>query len=362
MSRSSEPQTKRRKIAPHIEQRRRPLRQEIQDSAARGFKKIVRNHAQNAGSEDAELSSEPPSDEDSGFREDDEADSLESTGEDFSPDDSDVSEGNEKSPQNELQSISFGALADAQDALPQANDNSLTSKQLGSGPEKTDKLKALRERLGELHAKSTKQSNISTEGKEHKSSIAQRTSKHAPPEQTSRRQVSRYRDVVDTSHIFDPNKTRQKLQGDPRFNAAAGSIDHEKVRRTYAFLNDYAEKELQDLKNTLAEGKKRKRGKMSEDEQAELKKEIVRRENRLKAIAKKNRERDVALEHKRGERQKVQEGKKPFFLKKGQIKEEAKSQQQAAMKTKDKEKSEQRKRRRQEQKEMKRRPGERRTR
>lgn len=316
---------------------------------------------QSAGRDDTlDLSSDPPSDRDEGFREDDEASSDQGSegedslqGSDHEVDSVDESEDGTRTQENELRSISFGALAEAQDSLPNATRRKGAIQTNGiDGKSRRESLKTLRHQLSELP-------NATISKSKHSEKI-QRGSKHAPTEQSSKRQVSRRREVIDTSQLCGANAKGQKLQGDPRFSAATGSVDHNKIRKNYAFLHEYAQKELQELRDTLREGKKRKRWKMSEDEQAEVKKEIMRRENRMKAEAQKEKEREVAQKHKKEEREKIKKGKKPFYLKKNKMKEEAKNQTWEGMKSKDKQKAEQRKRRRQEQKEMKRKPGERR--
>ncbi|KAL9084351.1 MAG: hypothetical protein Q9159_005259 [Coniocarpon cinnabarinum] len=268
----------------------------------------------------------------------------------------------EREQKAQLRALSFGVLADAQDALPSAqrvrkrdqNDESRTGKE--------QKLEGLRERLAELREKKTgkRSSESSREPKPEHERDTHRSSKHAPTEQSSKKQVTRRRDVTDASHLYDADSRAHRLQGDPRFNAASGSVDREKTRRNYAFLSEYAQHELQDLRASLEEGKRSKRNKLTAEQETNLKKEIVRRENRMKTEAQREREREIASKHKREERQKVSEGKTPYYMKKGQVKELARKEMWEGMKKGQQEKSEQKRRRRQEAKTMKRKPAERR--
>ena len=373
------PSLKRRKLShdllePH-QSSSRPLKDQIQALNANNFRPSSRNQTKDKCSSSgvSDHSPDPPTDEDEGFREDDEVSDRQSSEKDsttdFSDDEDekresvDEASGDDndmKKQQNELRSISFGALADAQDSISKTSPLKASS----AGESNTNKKNALTA-LRNLTRPAKTSVDVKRKAQDTQSRTrdkTQRVSKHAPTEQSSKRPVTRRREAIDTSHMFDANAQNWKIQSDPRFNAAVGFVDYEKVRKNYAFLNEYAEKELQDLKTTLDEGKKRKRGKMSEEEQAEMRKEIGRRENRIKAKAQKEKEREIAQRHKKEERAKVKEGKQPFFLKRGKLKQEAQSQVWEGMKAKEKQKAEQRRRRRQDQKEMKQKPGERRVR
>ena len=305
------------------------------------------------------------SNEDSGSREDD--DLSEANSHDQFSDVSEASDEEDhevRKQKDELRTLPFGVLADAQDALPTNGRRRRTSSNAAPAADgdKDQKLQSLRDRLAELREKKTGKTP-SKAPKQHGTQGMgphQRESKHAPGEQSSTRQVTRRRQVIDTSHLHDAHSLSRKLQGDPRFNAASGGVDSEKLRKNYSFLNDYAQTELKDLKASLVDGKKRKRGKLTEEEEVGLKREIVRRENRTKAEAQKYKEREIASKHKKEERQKVKEGKTPFYMKRGQIKEQARQEEWDGMKKKDKEKAEQKRKRRHEAKEMKRKPPERR--
>jgi ribosomal RNA-processing protein 36 len=160
---------------------------------------------------------------------------------------------------------------------------------------------------------------------------SRRQSKHAPAEMSSKRPVSRKRSVIETP------KPRVR---DPRFDSALGAVNREQVRRNYAFVDGYVDDEIGALKRTLKEQKalaaepgnnnrrrkkkKKPKGveKMSAEELEELKRELNRKESRRAAQAARDREAEVRRDHRRGEREKVAEGKRPFYLKRSEVREE----------------------------------------
>mmetsp|Transcript_1752 Transcript_1752/g.2982 ORF Transcript_1752/g.2982 Transcript_1752/m.2982 type:complete len:299 (-) Transcript_1752:936-1832(-) len=125
-------------------------------------------------------------------------------------------------------------------------------------------------------------------------------SKNAPAEMASNRPVRRLR--VDTN-----NTNKQSV--DPRFTEFSGRMNEKIFAKDYAFLDDYRDNEISELSKSLRKIK-------SETKKSELKSEIIKMKQQSK-----ERKRGVKvmerLEHmKRDEREKVKQGKKPFFLKK----------------------------------------------
>ena len=98
----------------------------------------------------------------------------------------------------------------------------------------------------------------------------------------------------------------------------------------------------------------------SEDDKIALRRKINSMENKLKAKAAREREQDVVRAHRKEEREKVQQGKTPYHLKKKEIKERALVEKFKGMKGKEREKVMDKKRLRESQKEKKRMPGARR--
>jgi len=150
-----------------------------------------------------------------------------------------------------------------------------------------------------------------------------RSSKHAPMEMTSKKQVSRRRDFIEVPTI----KPR-----DPRFGPPVGRgapqdtvIDEIKARKAYSFLDQYQDDEMNQLRAAI---KKTKDPAAKE----ELQKTLASMESRKKARVRKERERLLLEEHRKQEKELVKQGKKPFYLKKAEQKKQLLLDQYASMK------------------------------
>ncbi|OHE93181.1 hypothetical protein CORC01_11498 [Colletotrichum orchidophilum] len=219
-------------------------------------------------------------------------------------DEDDEDEGSDASPPPkktniDISSVSFGALAKAQASMPAAKRRkrgASPSEEEGSdsGPEEVGrKLK-----YGADHVK--------------------RSSKHAPMEQSSKKPVSRRREIIAVPKM----EVR-----DPRFDPMSGPVDESKARRAYAFLDEYRKDEMKQLR---AEIKKTKDAGKKE----EMRRMLLSMESKMKARERKQRADDVIQEHKRKEKELVKEGKQPFYLKKSEQKKRFLMDQFAGMKKK----------------------------
>lgn len=126
-----------------------------------------------------------------------------------------------------------------------------------------------------------------------------RSSKHAPTEISSKKAVSRKREVVPV--------TKREYR-DPRFETLSGDVDESKVRRAYSFLDDYRDDEMKELKTAIKKSK-------DEGEKERMKRTLLSMESRKKAQDRKNRQDEVLARHKKEEKELVMQGKKPFYLK-----------------------------------------------
>lgn len=257
---------------------------------------------------------------------------------------------------DQLRNIPFSTLAKAQQSLPRKR-----KRDSDSTPAHEDKLAALRQRLKELRdkananqdtnarTKATKKAPVSghhdSDHDDDESSSSEkddvkprkhsRSSKHAPAAQPSNRQVSRKRVVIESS----------KPKGrDPRFNNPIGFYDPNKVEKTYAFLDEYRDSELADMKASLKKTK-------DADAKYELQQEIMALENRKRAKADKDRQRAVVREHRQNEKEAVAQGKQPFYLKDSQRKELAMVKKYEGMKGAERTKAIEKKQRKESQKE-----------
>ncbi|TGO60100.1 hypothetical protein BCON_0038g00150 [Botryotinia convoluta] len=209
-----------------------------------------------------------------------------SSDEEVDDDDDEESSESEDEASNGAASISFGALAKAQATMskPSKRDSKNLKKSNGDGWE----------------------DNEATERKAGKKDQRDftRSSKNAPTEISSKKAVSRRREVV-------PVKKREIR--DPRFEPTNGPVDIQKIEKNYDFLVDYREDEMKKLKEMIRKTK-------DEDEKEKLKRELLRMESRKKTDARKRKAREVLDKHRKEEKQLVKEGKTPYYLKKAEQK------------------------------------------
>ncbi|KAI9809587.1 MAG: hypothetical protein M1825_000019 [Sarcosagium campestre] len=201
---------------------------------------------------------------------------------------------------DDLGDISFGALAKAHDAVYNSIDHIAT----GRDPAST-KLENLRERLKELKAEKAseliKRRNDSDRKPYETSQDTRRSSKHAPSEVTSKRAVTRRRGAIP---IQKPGSR------DPRFDPLTGSVDEDRLKRNYSFLEDYKAHELKQLKDAIKKTK-------DEGEREILKRELLSLESKQRAQESKDKQREIVRKHRSQEKELIKQGKQPFYLKKG---------------------------------------------
>ncbi|RDA85064.1 hypothetical protein CP532_3118 [Ophiocordyceps camponoti-leonardi (nom. inval.)] len=179
-----------------------------------------------------------------------------------------------------LSSVSFGALVRAQASLPHK-----TKTKQPIPPAKQDDDTAERS-IAKAQKPKTK-----------------RSSKHAPTEQSSKKPVSRLREI-----IADP---RRKAR-DPRFDPLVSRGDETKAKAAYAFLDEYRESEMKDLRARIKKAKNA--------DADDLKRQLKSMESKMLARKKKEEEEDLLREHRRQEKELVAQGKKPFYLKRSEQK------------------------------------------
>lgn len=145
-----------------------------------------------------------------------------------------------------------------------------------------------------------------------------RSSKHAPVEVSSKKAVSRRREVV-------PVAKRQIR--DPRFEAIAGQVDDQKVNQNYSFLNDYRMDEIKALKEQIRTTK-------DESLKEKLKRQLLPMESKMKTELRKAKEHEILDKHRKEEKKLVEQGKKPFYLKKAEQKKQLIMEQYKGLKGK----------------------------
>lgn len=243
----------------------------------------------------------------------------------------------ESGPQSEeenLKDISFGTLAEAQARLnPNPRKRKLVEREgsVESEKEFTQRDRELRKDIDYTNRGQVK--HIS------------RTSKHAPTAMSTRNPVSRKR------AIFSPPPA-EKFR-DPRFDASVtadsrrgNTSSTQRVGQNYAFLSDYQAAEVLDLKAQLKKAR-------DPDQQAQLKRQVMSLEAKLRNAQNQRREAEILQEHKRKEREAIREGKKarPYYLKQSDLKKQIEQERQDAMGKRARDKSDKRKKKREKTKE-----------
>lgn len=131
-----------------------------------------------------------------------------------------------------------------------------------------------------------------------------RSSKHAPTEISSKKAVSRKREVVPVA---------KREFRDPRFEPLSGYVDEEKVRAAYSFLDDYREDEMKELKSAIKKTK-------DEEAKEKLKRALMSMDSKKKAQMRKQKEQEILDKHRKAEKELVKQGKQPFYLKRAEQK------------------------------------------
>lgn len=161
--------------------------------------------------------------------------------------------------------------------------------------EEIDRPMSMREAAEARHSAKTKDAA---------SKPAARTSKHAPQEQSSKKPVSRRREILQDN--------RRKAR-DPRFDPLMGQVDEDRMRRAYSFLDEYRDGEMADLRAQIK--KTRNAG-----DKERMKRELLSMESKKKAQKKRDEADDLLREHRKKEKELVAQGKTPFYLKKSEQK------------------------------------------
>lgn len=128
----------------------------------------------------------------------------------------------------------------------------------------------------------------------------QRENKNRPMEISSKKPVSRRRNVIPVP---------KKIIRDPRFDNLSGEYNEQFFKKAYSFIDDVKEKEKRILKKRLKKAK--------DPEKQEKIHYILKRMEQQKLAAEQDKKQNT-LEHKWRSEEKgmIQQGKKPYFLKK----------------------------------------------
>ncbi|KAI3453657.1 hypothetical protein Pfo_010320 [Paulownia fortunei] len=131
-----------------------------------------------------------------------------------------------------------------------------------------------------------------------------RANKNRPMEMSSKKPVSRFKEVI---------QVPKRVVRDPRFESLCGKLDVDGFKKRYNFIYENAlPAEKEELKKQM---------KKANDPEAidELKDRIARIDRELKSAATKHTEKDILAEHKKKEREAAKKGKQPYYLKKSEL-------------------------------------------
>lgn len=131
-----------------------------------------------------------------------------------------------------------------------------------------------------------------------------RANKNRPMETSSKKPVNRFREVV---------QVPKKVVRDPRFETLCGKLDVTGFRKRYDFLFE------NNLPAEREELKKRLKKINHPEEINNLKYRITWIDKQLKFESRKHTDVAILAEHKKKEREAVKHGKRPYYLKKSEI-------------------------------------------
>lgn len=187
----------------------------------------------------------------------------------------------------DIDDIPFGALARAQEDLLKMRDLQHPGHSVNSPPRANPLIPYIDAEAEERKA-----------GKKDLRDFS-RSSKHSPAELSSKKAVSRRREVV---------QARRLDHRDPRFEPLSGPIDEAKLKKNYSFLEDYRDSEITELRAAVLKNK-------DVDSVEKLKKVLQSLESRKKTEAAKDQEQAVLRVYRAKEKELVMQGKRPFYLK-----------------------------------------------
>lgn len=131
--------------------------------------------------------------------------------------------------------------------------------------------------------------------------VGGRANKNRPVEMSSKKPVSRFREVI---------QVPKKVVRDPRFETLCGKFDGEGFKKRYSFLY---QNELPAEKEEIKKQLKKASDPAVVDE---LKNQMGWIDKQLKSAVTKRTDKEILAEHKKKEKEAAKQGKRPYYLKK----------------------------------------------
>ncbi|CAI4799976.1 CDG_1a_G0051830.mRNA.1.CDS.1 [Saccharomyces cerevisiae] len=127
----------------------------------------------------------------------------------------------------------------------------------------------------------------------HGQKVPKKKSKHAPVEQSSKKRVPRVRNIPG---LEIPRNKRSNLYQDIRFDKSTGkALDSSIIRKRYQFLDEYREKEIDELQKLLQDRKFL--SKIDQGEREEMEQRLKSMKSRLQSMKNKDLEREILKEY-----------------------------------------------------------------
>ncbi|XP_019851811.1 PREDICTED: ribosomal RNA processing protein 36 homolog isoform X1 [Amphimedon queenslandica] len=160
-------------------------------------------------------------------------------------------------------------------------------------------LQDLRQKVGTKKFDNTFQKHLRVQDNDNKD--FKRTSKNRPREMSSKKHVSRFKQVIQV-----PKKEKRM---DPRFDERCGHLNLDLFSKSFSFLEDVKKQERAQMETEARKTKDPLKKK-------KLETCLQKMESRDKSRQKEKEKKDLERQHKKVERKLAKEGKKPFFLSK----------------------------------------------
>ncbi|KAG2226779.1 hypothetical protein INT45_005744 [Circinella minor] len=208
-----------------------------------------------------------------------------------------------------LAHVSFEQLADVKSKM-EGEENDLSSARKISKEQIMRDVKGAVNKLGKDRIRRTKRD-------------MKRDNKYSPMEVSSKKAVSRFREVVPTSG----SKTR-----DPRFDKLSGQLNQDLFEKSYSFLDDYKKSEQEMLRKTIKKEKNQEKRTNMESlltKMVNYQKHLICvlfcltfshfiKVSREATEKQTKRKQELLRERKKAEAELVKQGKKPYFLKRSE--------------------------------------------
>ena len=124
---------------------------------------------------------------------------------------------------------------------------------------------------------------------------------------------------------------------DPRFDPVAGEVNTNQIKKNYAFLSEYRDAEIAELKAGIRKTKDPKA-------KATMERALKSMESQRRTQQLNEQRQEIVREFRKEEGKKVKEGKRPFFLKNSEIKKRALEERLKGMKARERTKAIERRR------------------